>query len=322
MTETMELVIHRDRSPVGAQRDARLAKSTPLARSRRRVFWWFVAPAAVLYLVLMVIPSIQTLWISLNRWGGAGPMEFVGFENYRRIFADPVFMISFRNTLLILFVVGGLTFLISFVLMLVLRDLRGRRFIRAVIFFPTIVPGVVLSIVWGFLFQHEGLLNTVLRSVGVTAPPEWLSENSLFLVIMLGLVWINTGFYATILLASVDRIPPYLFEEAALAGANAYQRLRHIILPLTWDVIGVAAVLWTVSSIKIFEFIYAFAGGAGYLPSTQVWNTAVYSYAEAFSAQGVPKYGTSAATAIIMLLLVGVLVGLSRRIFKHETIEY
>jgi raffinose/stachyose/melibiose transport system permease protein len=139
---------------------------------------------------------------------------------------------------------------------------------------------------------------------------------------MLGLIWINTGFYATILLASVDRIPPYLFEEAALAGANAYQRLRHIILPLTWDVIGVAAVLWTVSSIKIFEFIYAFAGGAGYLPSTQVWNTAVYSYAEAFSAQGIPKYGTSAATAIIMLLLVGVLVGLSRRIFKHETIEY
>lgn len=322
MTETMELVIHRDRSTAGTRRDARLVKSTPLARSRRRVFWWFVGPAAVLYLVLMVIPSVQTLWISLNRWSGAGPMEFVGFENYRRIFADPVFMISFRNTLLILFVVGGLTFLISFVLMLVLRDLRGRRFIRAVIFFPTIVPGVVLSIVWGFLFQHEGLLNTVLRSVGVSAPPEWLSENTLFLVIMLGLVWINTGFYATILLASVDRIPPYLFEEAALAGANAYQRLRHIILPLTWDVIGVAAVLWTVSSIKIFEFIYAFAGGAGYLPSTQVWNTAVYSYAEAFSAQGVPKYGTSAATAIVMLLLVGVLVALSRRIFKHETIEY
>jgi len=322
MTQTIEAATRTTRS--AARRDAPVptAKTTPLARSRRRAFWWFVTPAAVLYLVLMIIPSIQTIWISLNRWSGAGPMEFVGFDNYRRIFGDPIFMISFRNTLLILLVVGAFTFLISFVLMLVLRDLPGRRFIRAVIFFPAIVPGVVLSIVWGFLFQHEGLVNTALRSIGVTAPVQWLSENNLFMVIMMGLVWINTGFFATILLAAVDRIPPYLFEEAALAGANAFQRLRHIILPLTWDVIGVAAILWTISSIKIFEFIYAFAGGAGYLPPTQVWNTAVYSYAGAFSAQGVPKYGTSAATAIIMLILVGTMVGLARRIFKHETIEY
>lgn len=297
-------------------------RSTPLERSRRRVFWWFVSPAILLYVGLMLIPSIQTLWISLHRWSGSGPMEYVGLGNYRRIFADPIFMTSFKNTLLILFGVGGFTFLISFVLMLVLRDMRGRRFIRAVIFFPNIVPGVVLAIVWGFLFQYEGLVNTALRAIGVDAPPQWLNENNLFFVIMVGLVWINTGFFATILLASVDRIPPYLFEDAALAGANAWQRMRHIIFPLTWDVIGVAAVLWTISSIKIFEFIYAFAGGAGYLPPTQVWNTAVYSYAEAFSAQGVPKYGTSAATAVVMLILVGAMVALSRRIFRQESIEY
>ncbi|MCC2593693.1 sugar ABC transporter permease [Tessaracoccus sp. OS52] len=270
----------------------------------------------------MIIPSAQTIWISLHQWSGAGPMDFVGLGNYRRIFGDPIFLTSFKNTLAILFVVGGVTFAISFVLMLVLRDLPGRRFIRAVIFFPNIVPGVVLSIVWGFLFQHEGLVNTFLRGMGVDAPPEWLNENNLFMVIMMGLIWINTGFFATILLAAVDRIPPYLFEDASLAGANAWQRMRHIIFPLTWDVIGVAAILWTISSIKIFEFIYAFAGGAGYLPPTKVWNTAVYTYAEAFSAQGTPRYGTSAATAIVMLLLVGAMVALVGRIFRHDSIEY
>ncbi len=297
-------------------------RRTPLERSRRRVFWWFITPALVLYVGLMIIPSIQTVWISLNRWPGSGPMTFVGLDNYARLLADPVFRTSFTNTLAILFGVGGATFLISFVLMLVLRDLPGRKFIRSVIFFPNIVPGVVLSIVWGFLFQHEGLLNTVLRAIGISTPPAWLAENNLFFVIMAGLIWINTGFYATVLLASVDRIPPHLFEDAALAGASAFQRMRHIIIPLTWDVIGVAAVLWTISSIKIFEFIYAFAGGAGYLPPTKVWNTAVYSYAEAFSAQGIPKYGTAAATAIVMLVLVGAMVGLARRVFQRETIEF
>jgi len=300
----------------------RQRSANPLDTSRRRVFLWFVLPAGLVYGAFLVAPSLYTVWISLNKWSGAGPMTFVGLANYQRIIQDPIFVTSFSNTLLILFVVGGCTFAISFVLMLVLRDIAARRFIRSVIFFPNIVPGVALSIVWGFLFQHEGLLNSVLKSIGITSPPAWLSDNSLFLVIMMGLIWINTGFYATILMAAVDRIPPYLFEDCALAGATAWQRMRYLILPLTWDVIGIAAILWTISSIKIFEFIYAFAGGAGYLPSAKVWNAAVYSYAEAFAALGEPRYGTAAACAIVMVILVGAIVWLARRVFRRDVIEF
>ncbi|TAM66037.1 MAG: sugar ABC transporter permease [Microbacteriaceae bacterium] len=296
--------------------------ANPLDLSRRRVFLWFVLPAAFVYGAFLVAPSLYTVWIGFNKWSGAGPMTFIGLSNYVHIFREPVFIGSFVNTLLILFVVGGATFAISFVLMLVLREIAGRRIIRAVIFFPNIVPGVVLSIVWGFLFQQQGMVNAVLKSIGVQQPPAWLSQNSLFIVIMMGLVWINTGFYATILMAAVDRIPPYFFEDCALAGASAWQRMRYVILPLTWDVIGIAAILWTISSIKIFEFIYAFAGGAGYLPPANVWNTAVYSYAAAFASVGVPRYGTAAASAIVMVLLVGIVVVLIQRVFRRETIEF
>ena len=295
---------------------------TPFERPRRRLYLWFVMPAVIVYAGVLIAPSLYTVWIGFNKWSGAGPMTFVGFTNYVRIFRDPVFLISFANTLLILFVVGGATFGISFVLMLVLRDLTGRKFIRAVIFFPNIVPGVVLSIIWGFLFQQKGMINAVLSSIGIAHPPAWLSQNTLFMVIMVGLIWINTGFYATILMAAVDRIPPYLFEDCALAGATAWQRMRHVILPLAWDVIGIAAVLWTISSIKIFEFIYAFAGGAGYLPPNNVWNTAVYSYAAAFASIGEPRYGTAAASAIVMVLLAGVVVVLVQRLFRRESIEF
>lgn len=307
--------------PAGAAPVGKRPRSA-LERARRRLYYWFLIPAGLLYTLFLVAPTVVTGWISLNRWAGAGPMSFVGLGNYRMLLGDPVFRQAFGNTLLILFVVGGATFLVSFALMLLLREIRGRRFIRSVVFFPNIVSGVALSIVWGFLFQQEGMVNAVLKSVGVAQPPAWLAEHRLFFVIMLGLIWINTGFYTTILLAAVDRIPAYLFEDCELAGATAWQRMRYVVLPLTRDVIGVAAILWTISSIKIFEFIFAFAGGAGYLPPTTVWNAAVYSYAAAFSAVGLPQYGAAAASSLVTLLLVGVAVGLMRRIFGKNQLEY
>lgn len=296
-------------------------RTNPLDRARRKLFGWFVAPAAILYAGFLILPGLVTLWISFNRWPGAGPMKFVGFDNFRAIVNDPTFVTSFLNTLAILFGVGIVTFLLAFVMMLTLRDLRGRKFIRMVIFFPNIAPGVLLAIVWGFLFQQKGMINQVLGWLGVANPPPWLAEDNLFLVVMAGLVWINTGFYTTILMAAVDRIPPYLFEECELAGATAFQRLRYVILPLTWDVIGVASILWTISSIKIFEFLYAFAGGAGYLPPLKIWNTSIYAYAEAFAAVGTPRFGTAAATSVVMMLLVIVAVGLLSRVFRRDPIE-
>lgn len=318
---TMKHASAKDGLPAAA-RISRKKRRSALERTRRRLYYWFLLPAGLLYVALMVVPTIATVWISFNRWGGAGPMHYVGTRNYRMLVDDQVFVQSFINTLKILFVVGGATFALSFVLMMLLREVRGRRLIRSVIFFPNIVSGVALSIVWGFLFQQEGMVNAVLRSIGVAHPPGWLAEHRLFLVIMLGLVWINTGFYTTILLAAVDRIPQYLFEDCALAGATNFQRFRYVVLPLTRDVVGVAAILWTISSIKIFEFIFAFAGGAGYLPPTSVWNTAIYSYAAAFSAVGEPQYGAAAASSLAMLALVGLAVGLMRRMFGKNQLEY
>ena len=293
----------------------------PLAKRRRRLFWPFVLPGLLLYVGFVVFPTLATAWISLHEWAGAGEMEFVGIDNYSRLAADPVFQQAFGNTLIILLGVGGATFALSFVLTMILKDMTGRKAVRAIIFFPNIASGVVLSILWGFLFQSDGIVNAALAAVGITDPPDWLGADNLFTVIMIGLVWAQTGFYTTILMAAVDRIPADLYEAADLEGANAWHRFRNITLPLMWDVVGVAAVLWAINAIKIFEFIYAFAGASGQLPPTRVWNTAVYAYAEAF-ASGVPKYGASAATGMVMLLLVGLLTVLIRRVMRRDSIEY
>ncbi|MFB6777242.1 carbohydrate ABC transporter permease [Streptomyces sp. NPDC056352] len=298
------------------------ARPSPLAARRRRLFWPLLVPAVVVYLVFFAGPSLYTVWLSFNEWGGAGPMSFVGIDNYRRLLEDPAFQQSFTNTLWIILGVGGLTFLVSFALTMVLRDMKGRKAARSILFFPNIVPSIALSILWGFLFQHDGLADALVGALGMEHPPNWLGQSTIFRVIMIGLVWTSTGFYTTILMAAVDQIPPELYEDCDLAGANAFQKFRHVTLPLMWDVVGVCAVLWTISAVKVFEFIYAFAGAAGQMPDTGVWNTALYTYGEAFASGGIPRYGSAAASAVVMVTLVGALVVLIRRVMQRDTVQF
>ncbi|MBN8425175.1 sugar ABC transporter permease [Microbacterium esteraromaticum] len=292
-------------------------------RARRRLLVPFVGPAFALYTILFVVPSLYAIWISFNKWAGAGPMEFVGFGNYVRLFSDKLFLRSFGNTLLLLFVVGLAIFVIAFALTLVLRDMTGRKIARSVIFFPHLVNAMIFGVLAGFVFNPGGLVNTLLGAFGVSDPPAWLAQDNLFPLIMVMMTWITTGYFTTILMAGVDRIPPYYYEDCALAGANAWQRLRYVILPLTWDVFGTCAVLWTISSVKIFEIIWIFGGSTGQgMPPTQTWTTAVYTYVTAFSGESVPAYGAASASAVLSLALVSVLVLLLRRVMKRDAIEF
>ena len=124
-------------------------------------------------------------------------------------------------------------------------------------------------------------------------------------------------------LRPVDRIPPYYYEDCALAGASAFQRLRYVILPLTWDVFGTCAVLWTISSVKIFEIVWVFGGSSGaVVPPTQSWTAAVYTYVNAFSGQSTPAYGAATASAVLSLALISVLVVLLRRAMRRDAVEF
>ncbi|MEU6076001.1 sugar ABC transporter permease [Micromonospora sp. NPDC047074] len=282
-----------------------------------------MGPALLLYLVLFVIPIFGAVWISFHKWAGSGPMAWTGIDNYRQLVQDPLFRQSLGNTLKLLFVVGIAIFVLSFAMALILRDMAGRKIVRSVIFFPHLVNALVYGILVGFIFNPDGLTNSLLKPLGVNNPPQWLAQENLFPLIMVTMVWMTTGYYTTILMAGVDRIPVYYYEDCALAGANAWQRLRHVVLPLTWDVFGVCAVLWTISSVKIFEIIWIFgaSNGSG-VPPTQTWTAAVYTYVTAFSGDSIPAYGAATASAVVSLFLVTVLVVLLRRVMRRDVIEF
>ncbi|RJQ68512.1 sugar ABC transporter permease [Pseudonocardiaceae bacterium YIM PH 21723] len=296
--------------------------ATPLETRQRRIFGLFVALPLLVYLALFIGPTVYSIYAGFTNWDGIDPPRWRGTRNYTRLVSDPQFITSFGNTLLILFGVGVAVFVLSFSFMLILRDMRGKGFVRGVIFMPHIVSPIVLAIFWGFLLRHDGLLNAAIVKMG-GQPVAWIGPKSAFLMIMVALVWTSTGFYVAILMAGVDRIPKYFYEDAELAGASAWQRLRHVTLPLSWDVVGVAAVLWTISSIKIFEFIYAFGAAGGYMPPDYEWNTAVFVYGVTVGgANPLNRFGYASASAVLMLFLVTALVALLRRAMRREAVQF
>ncbi|WP_327091497.1 sugar ABC transporter permease [Nonomuraea sp. NBC_01738] len=294
----------------------------PLERQRRRLFWPFVGPALAVYGVLFLAPIAYAAWTSLYKWDGMGEKQWKGLDNYRILLDDPTFATSILNTLKILVVGGLLTFFISFLLTLVLREMRAKLFARSVLFFPNLVNAMVFGAVAGFVFSPDGPVNVVLGWVGVDTPPKWLAIDNVFPLIIGTLVWTATGYYTTIIMAAVDQIPPYLYEAAELEGASAFQRLRHITIPLSWDVVTVCAVLWTVSSVKVFEMILLFGGSNSGNPPTQTWTTAMYVYTSAFPTSSVPKMGLASAAALVSLVMVGLFTVLLRRIMRRDPIQY
>ncbi|GAA2781751.1 carbohydrate ABC transporter permease [Crossiella cryophila] len=313
--------------PVAVARPARragagAAASGPLARRRRQIFWPFLLPALVLYLVFFIGPTLASVWISFHRWNGISAMEPRGFQNYLLLLDDSIFLTSFANTMIILFGVGATTFAVSFAFTMVLREMRGKKIVRSVLFFPYIVAPLVLSILWGFLFSSDGLVNKAWAAIAGGTGPNWLSDH-LFLIVAIGLVWINTGFYTTVIMAGVDRIPPELYEDCSLAGATAWQRFRYVTLPLSWDVVATAAVIWTISSLKIFEFIYAFGGTPNDMPTPEIWNSALFVYGNTFGNR-VPQFqfGYASAAAVATLAVIIVLVVLLRRLMRREAVQF
>lgn len=278
-------------------------------------------PALALMLLFYVIPIIFAGWLSLNEWDGINQMTWTGFGNYVRLAKDPVFIGSIINTLKILFIVGTITFTFAFALTMLLRDMMGRKFVRSVLFFPTLINAMVFGIFAGFLFSPSGPVNRLLSLAGVTNPPKWLAQDNLFNMIMIVMIWSATGYFTTIIMSAVDQIPAYYYEAAGLDGAGPWTKFRHVTLPLAWDVISVCAVLWTMSSVKVFELILVFGGSTAKPPPTNTWSTALYVFEAAFGSGGAREFGISAASAIVSLILVTVLTIGLRRMLRRDPIE-
>jgi len=296
-----------------------------MARSgRRKVILPFLLPAFLVYTIVFIYPAMDALRVSLHTWNGfSEQMTFIGLGNYRRMLNDPTFWTALRNTAIIAFVGGlGIFALALFFSAILQRNIKGKKFFRALLFFPVVLPGVGVGLIWQFVYNNQwGPLSSGLRAVGLGAlDATWLGPELIIRSLTIAVIWTYVGFYLVILMAGMDKIPVSFYEAARLDGASEWRVFRSITIPMVWDVMVVAMVLWLISALKIFDLIVATTfpspPRSSYTLTIYVWERAVGAYTPVYQL----GYGTALGVALLILVLVCVAV--LRTITRREAIEY
>ena len=275
-------------------------------------------PALLLYTCLFIGPALYTFFLSFFELSGFGSKaEWVGLGNYAKSLRDPVFWLSARNTVLIVFVGGFFTFLLAFLFSIALTSgLAGKRFFRAILFFPFIISVFAVSSVWRMVYEpRNGIFNSILRTFNLDTI-AWTAGPNLFWAMLIAMVWTYLGFYVVLILAGIDKVPRDLYEAAELQGASEFQKFSFITLPMIWDVVVISFVIWIISSVKNFEFPYAF-GGLN-IPQS-IYNTSVYMYVTGFGQRDpIFQLGYASAIGVETIGVSVILVVLVRRMLNHE----
>ncbi|MFO7323130.1 MAG: sugar ABC transporter permease [Chloroflexota bacterium] len=294
-------------------------------RVSNRFIILLLLPATALYFLFFLVPTLQALVYSLYDWSGFGAAPvFIGLRNFRELLNDRVFWTSMGNTIGILVIGGVVIFGLAFVMtMMISSGIRGKKFFRSIIFLPNIIAVIALTTLWGYMYTpRTGLFAAVFTALGLTelARFPWLGPDTIFIAMMIAIVWAEVGFYLVLLLAGMDKIPPDFYESAKLDGASDFQQFRHITVPLLSDVISIGMVLWAIHALKIFEFPFSFTGLE---PNPSSYTVAVYLYILGFGQrQPIYRLGYATAVGVMLLLAVILIVLLLRRVTRREVYQY
>jgi raffinose/stachyose/melibiose transport system permease protein len=267
----------------------------------------FLFPALFFYTLVIVYPSIFTLFLSFFEWNGIAAKVFVGLNNYRSVLMDdPIFRIAVKNNLIWSVSMLVIPTIIGLMLaMLLNRKLSGRVLFRGVFYFPHILSLIVVSLMWIWIYHPTmGVLNDLFGKLGWTdLQKNWLGDDkiALFSVIVPG-AWQMTGQSMVLFLAGLQSIPAEPYESAKVDGANRWQSFWYVTRPMLGETTVVVMATTLISSMKVFDIIFAMTfGGPG--RSTQVLGT--WMYFQSFSYNNI---GLGSTISVLLVLFVSVII--------------
>lgn len=263
----------------------------------------------IVLIVLTVYPMIQLLRMSVSEvnWvEGRQVWEYVGLEYFSTLRADPVVGIAIKNTLLFVIVTVALETFLGLVLALAISQTKlFSTLYRSVIIIPLLIPAVAIGTMWSLMYDYNyGAITQFLLAIGVKNPPLWTADPSTALLSVIVVdIWHWTSFLFLIILAGVQSLPEETLEAARVDGANAWQQLRYVTLPLLVPTIIIAAMLRTIHAFKVFDQIFVLTtGGPG--TSTQVISLYIY---EVFNDQARIGYASFLALGVTLIMSIFVL---------------
>jgi raffinose/stachyose/melibiose transport system permease protein len=290
------------------------AASYPAARPRTMALapeWMlaipFLAPALFFYAIFLLVPLLGTLALSVTDWSGINiaDIEFVGLENFRALGGDDVFLQSLRHNLA--FLVGSVALKTTVALALALaldQNLPFSNFFRGVYLMPTVISLVVVGIVFTLVLSPSlGLINPFLEAIGLGQfAGAWLGDPDLALPIVIAIdVWHGFGLYMFLFISRLIAIPQDLHDAAFVDGANGWQDIIHITLPLMKSMVAMVVLLASIEALKLFAIVYVMTKG-GPNHATEVLST--WAYFQAFTANNV---GYGSAILVVLLIITFVL---------------
>ncbi len=274
----------------------------------------FILPYIIFFCLFIAYPLIFSFILVFHRWNIVTPMEWIGLRNFIRLFQDPLFARAIINTLIFLVLHIPLQIVIALFFALLLNSaIKLRGLFRSVYFFPVVVSGVVVTILWAQLYNYEnGLFNHILTALGFSAIP-WLVDPAFAMPsIAIMATWKNVGLYIVLFLVGLQTIPSYLYEAAEIDGASKNYQFFKITLPMLNPTIVVIFILSTIGGFSLFIEPYIMTGGG---PMNSTLSAMLYIYNQAFSFN---HMGYAAALGFVFALIILFVVTLQRRIMETE----
>ena len=279
-----------------------------------------VAPAVILFLVFMVVPTFNVFRLSLFQRSTFNPQEtFIGLKNFQMLMNDATFIRSMQNMLLLIVMVTIFTMgtALVFAGILTREKLKGQNFFRIVFYIPNILSVVVISGIFSAIYDvDKGLLNSILTLFG-SEGILWKGEQHVIMSLVIAMVWQAIGYYMVMYMASMAAVPGDLYESAGLDGAGRVTQFFQITIPLIWTNIRTTLTFFIISTINMaFLFVSAMTGGG---PNNASNVALLYMYNQKNLGGG---YGYAMAIGVVIFLVSFGMSALVNKVTERDVLEY
>jgi len=269
--------------------------------------WAFLAPGMFFLITFIFLPMLFAFYYSLCEYTGYEPPVFIGLDNFRVVFQDPIFRTALINSAIYLLVTPVLIFISIVLAVFVNQKLPAIHMFRVAYYIPVITPVVVTGIVWRMLFADDiGIIYTFLRNTFELDIPFLTAGRSSLIIPMFVTIWRGMGYYMIIFLAALQGIPQQLLEAARIDGAGPIREMMKVKIPLLRPTIVLVSVISSINALRVFEEVFIIlgeTGGVGHQATTAV----VRIYEVSFGDRIIPLLGEASAMAVILFAVIMIL---------------
>jgi multiple sugar transport system permease protein len=283
-------------------------------QNRKWLPYFLVSPYLIFVTVFVAFPVLFCFYLTFHKWNIIAPMQFIGADNYTRLFNDRLFWKAIGNTLRFLLLHIPLQLVVSlFLAQLLNQKIKAIAFFRASFFLPVIVSGVVVTILWQQLLGYDsGLINKAFTSVGAEKVGWLVNPDIAIYSIAVMATWKNVGLYVILFLVGLQTVPPQYYEAAKMEGASAWQQFYHITLPMINPTVFMVVILSTIGGFSLFIEPYIMTGGG---PLNQTLSAVLYIYKQAFQYYNM---GYSATLGFFYAFMIMTVVVLQKKFIEKE----